>query len=473
MKAAAAWCAILAAAAGFRAVDLGARPMHADEAILADKFGTLLESGAYEYDARDYHGPLLLYATLPAAWMAGAHRYADLRELVLRGVPAVAGIALVSMTLLLAPGLGRKAALAAAGLTAIAPAMVYYSRYYIPEILLALFSFSAIACGYRYAVGGGRVWAVPAGMSVGLMFAAKETALIALAAMLVGVAVCRAAGPRPAWVLVGAIAAIALVPGAWKALPALPQYVDRGLHPEIHRHPWYYYLALLRSEALVVALGAAGLVPAFRKGGLTRFLAVYATAMTVAYSLIPYKTPWCLVGFLHGWILLAGWTIASLPKKAGLAAGAAVAAVLAWQAYSWSFTQSSDPVNPYVYAHTGKDVFTITRRIEQLAAAHPEGRKVPVQVVSDRNMWPLPWYLRAYPNVEWWRGVGEGLRPAPLILVSPEMETALADRIYSGPPEQREMYVAMFDGYTELRPQVELRGYARKSLWDRASIEKP
>ena len=28
--------------------------------------------------------------------------------------------------------------------------------------------------------------------------------------------------------------------------------------------------------------------------------------MLVVYSAIPYKTPWCLLGFLHGMILLAG-----------------------------------------------------------------------------------------------------------------------------------------------------------------------
>jgi hypothetical protein len=53
------------------------------------------------------------------------------------------------------------------------------------------------------------------------------------------------------------------------------------------------------------------------------------------------------------------------------------------------------------------------------------------------------------------------------------MEAALGDRIYAVPPEEREMYVAIFDGYTELRPSIELRGYARKSLWDRVSIERP
>jgi hypothetical protein len=47
------------------------------------------------------------------------------------------------------------------------------------------------------------------------------------------------------------------------------------------------------------------------------------------------------------------------------------------------------------------------------------------------------------------------------------MEPALIRKLYElPPPGQREMYMSIFDRYIELRPQVELRGYASKSLWD-------
>ena len=55
--------------------------------------------------------------------------------------------------------------------------------------------------------------------------------------------------------------------------------------------------------------GAAGWV---RKGvqaadsRVLRFLCFYTLLMLVTYSAIPYKTPWCVLGFLHGMILLAG-----------------------------------------------------------------------------------------------------------------------------------------------------------------------
>ena len=70
------------------------------------------------------------------------------------------------------------------------------------------------------------------------------------------------------------------------------------------------------------------------------------------------------------------------------------AAHLGWQAFSGSFRFAADPRNPYVYAHTGPDVFEIARRLKDIARAHPEGSSMPIQIMSRENLWPLPFYLR-------------------------------------------------------------------------------
>jgi len=132
-----------------------------------------------------------------------------------------------------------------------------------------------------------------------------------------------------------------------------------------------------------------------------------------------------------------------------------------------SRTYSSDPRNPYAYAHTTTDVYVIRDRLERLAAADPQGREMRVQVVSRENLWPLPWYLRSFSHVEWWRGVVDEMQPASVILASPDMETALAHRLYETPPPgERPLYVSMFRREIDLRPGVELRGYVKQSLWD-------
>jgi hypothetical protein len=54
-----------------------------------------------------------------------------------------------------------------------------------------------------------------------------------------------------------------------------------------------------------------------------------------------------------------------------------------------------------------------------------------------------------------------------VIVVTPDMEPALVRRLYDlAPPGERELYVSIFERPVELRPGVELRGYAAKSLSD-------
>jgi len=137
-------------AAALRFPDLALRPMHADEGVHADKFGTLLEGGGYAYDPSEYHGPTLYYLTLPSAWLQGASRYVDIDEVTLRAVPAALGVALVAAHLGAGAFLGPAGAAVAALLVAISPAMVFYSRYYIHETPLVFFTFGLLLAACRY-----------------------------------------------------------------------------------------------------------------------------------------------------------------------------------------------------------------------------------------------------------------------------------------------------------------------------------
>jgi hypothetical protein len=232
-------------------------------------------------------------------------------------------------------------------------------------------------------------------------------------------------------------------------------------------HPWYFYFACLRGEVLIGALACVGLAlsPA------PRFLKIYTVLMVAMYCAIPYKAPWNVLSFWHAAILLAAagvaWLAQSSPKVLMVALVMVAGAQMGWQARALSFQCPSAPSNPWVYAHTGTDVFQIVDEVKALAAVHPDGRAMPIQIFTRNNLWPLPWYLRRYPNVRWWNGVSDSAPLAPVILATPEMEPALLHRIYEVPPPgHREMYVNMFDRYVELRPRVEVRGYVAKSLWD-------
>jgi uncharacterized protein (TIGR03663 family) len=457
---------ILVLAAGLRMPRLAERPMHHDEANQAYRFGILLETGRYAYDAEDHHGPTLYYLTLPVAWLSGAQTFADTTERMYRLVPVVFGLLLVLSTPLLRNGIGCVAVLCAALLTAVSPAMAYYSRFYIQETVLVFFTFLAIASGMHALRRGSIRWAVICGISAGLMFATKETAVLSFAAA-AGAGVlcaCWSRQGRVPWKLalpaLGCALAVWLVffssffthwSGPLDSILAFKGYFERGAGVNTdHVHPWYFYLKILLryrldggpvwSESLIVLLGLAGCVLILLKKippacglGPARFLMVYTLLLTIIYSAIAYKTPWCVLSFLHGWILLAGIAVAAaleaLRSRIRLTAAVALLLVtasagLAFSAQQAIFRYAADYRNPYVYAHTSPEFMDLVERVESMAGVSPQGRNLYIQVIAPpSSTWPLPFYLRRYPNVGFWTDAAtapESPRP-PIVISTPDV----------------------------------------------------
>jgi len=448
---------------------LDRRPMHADEAILADKFGTLLESGVYPSDPRQYHGPMLGYLAWIPAHLTGRTSYDALTETTLRMAPAVAGLFLALSPLLFARFVGQTAAMSAGALIAVSPVMVYYSRYFIPEMPLALWTALFLAALLR------RSWAT-AGAAAALMIATKETAVLALAsAGIAYAAVFRPFKPeyRAAGVflitLIGGLSVLMAPPWKWAILAqSAAAYIERGAAGGIHAHPWFSYFQWLRGEAPILLCAAAGLAAAWRTTQpAIRFLAVYAALTFAIYSAIPYKTPWCAVSLLYPLTLLAGFAVQALGNRWRIVLAAAIVS-LAVEAWLVSVPYAVDSRNPWVYAHTGYGVFEIRDRVADYAGASEEREQTAIDVYSRENLWPLPWYFRRYPNVHWWRQVAIPGRAAPIALFLAPVAPGQPRTLYAGPPPgERELYMNMFPREIDLRPGVEVRGYVIKSLWDR------
>jgi predicted membrane-bound mannosyltransferase len=252
-----------------------------------------------------------------------------------------------------------------------------------------------------------------------------------------------------------------------------------------HIHPWYFYLQRLLwfhedrgpvwSEALIVALAAAGMVVAWRRrrnrdasSPLPWFLAVYTLALTAEYSIIRHKSPWLMLSFLHGMILLAGVGAVALmeavrPRWAKWLAGMVLAAA-AWQLGGQTWRANgrfcADPRNPCVYAHTSPDLLNLVRRVEQIAALHPAHRDMLIEVCADPyDTWPLPWYFRKYRNVGYWIHA-EDFPADPrsaIIITSMDPEPAVAKKL--GENWQPALYA--------VRPMVFLTLRVQKDYWDK------
>lgn len=481
------------------------RPVHADESVHMVKVHELWKHGTYTYDPNEFHGPTLYYATLPVLWARGRAHFADTTEADYRLVPVLFGAGMILLLPLLADGLGRRSVVLAALFLAVSPAFVFYSRYYIQEVLLAFFTLAWIACAWRYVRSGRGIWAGAAAVSAGLAAATKETAVLSFGAA--GVAVIAAKlmalrEPRPqgsegprnhtlswrGWIAVGvgalAVAELFLTGfgrnprGVVDSFRAYIPWVTRAGETGLHRHPFLYYLSLLAyehylrapifSEGVILLLALVGSVAAFRLRGTVRqfavFLVLYTATITLLYSAIPYKTPWCVLQLLIGMSLLAGLGAEHLLRNVrGIVGSAVVWAALGagvvWlgrQAYLASIVYPTAAGNPYAYAQTVPDAVKLGRRIVELASAGPLRMHTPVYVIStDAYYWPLPWYLRALDRVGYWTQVPTGPMP-PVVVASADLDEVLT-------PKLNDAY--LMTGYYGLRPGALYEVWVRMDLW--------
>lgn len=501
--------AIVAAGFAFRIPSLDLRPMHTDEAVHVAKAEILLEEGKYTYDPVEYHGPTIYYCAIPFVWLRGAHGIADTTEWTFRIVPVIFGTILIALAWFLRDAVGNRAVLIAAALTAFSPAMTFYSRYYIQEMLLVVFTFGTMAFLWRYVQSGHFGWALLSGACAGLMHATKETCIIAFAAMagaFVGIFLW--ARWRDGYHVkfsrvfhkhdIAAAAVVALCVsapllsgfftnprGQIDAWLTYFNYLHRAGGEGIHEHPWYFYLKMLLytkdspgpwwSESLIMGLALVGGVTALarthgpqpepeavRKMAVGRFFVFYTLLSIAAYSFIPYKTPWCALSFLHGMIVLAGIGASALiafpkkwPVRAALWLLLALGIVqLGQQAYRANFVYCADNRNPYVYGHTSTDILRLAQRVEDIAHVAPEGHNMLIRVITP-DAWPLPWYFRKFPRKGFWNTPPDDV-DAAVVVTSSELEPEVQARL-------KDKYQIEYYG---LRPEVLITVFIRQDLWD-------
>ena len=122
---------------------------------------------------------------------------------------------------------------------------------------------------------------------------------------------------------------------------------------------------------------------------------------------------------------------------------------------------------------TQSDLLKLVKEVEDVAAVSPQGRCMVIKVIMPGNYWPLPWYLRSFKNVGYYNDVNEIRLPAPVVIASAGLQERLIGRLFDiSPAGEKNLYVPLFDKGIELRPQVELRGYVTKDLWDQWQSSK-
>lgn len=427
--------AILLVAAFLRLWVLDIKPAHFDEGINGWFADQMRGNGCYRYDPENYHGPLYFYVLFASLSLLGRNLWA------LRLPAVAASIASVWMTFRFDRYFGNGAARLGALAIAFSPAAVFYGRYAIHEswLLLALLITTWGLLGLWKEGGLRDLIATVTGVT--LMFLLKETAVIHLVCFLLAAVTFaiwqRIVPSQPAmqwarrtwswrdmaWCC--ALALFALVffysgtflnwSGVRDFFVAYAKWFHTGtgdgghIKTDYQIGPLnYYWLALMgRYEwpallGLLYALRLAGPVN-LAASAMMRYLAIYGLGTLVVYSIVPYKTPWCLLSIiwpfwiLFGCALREAWGIMPLRRIAvGL-----VCLLLAGSLLSTlrlNFKHFADPSEPYVYVQTMPEISRLTEPVLSIARHDPRKYAMGGEIVLD-SYYPLPWIFGDFTGI--------------------------------------------------------------------------
>jgi uncharacterized protein (TIGR03663 family) len=467
-------CVILVAAALVRLLFLTQKPLHHDEGVNGNFLTILFRTGYYHYDPANYHGPSLYYlALIPVAINNLLHWGHGLSTFAIRSVTATFGVGVVWLILCLKRWLGSTGTLAAAALAAVSPGFVFFSRYFIHEILFVFFTLGVIVAWLWYRETGQPRYLMLASASAAFLFATKETWLITVVVWLIAIPCTKIylrlrgrrnepadresapenlgiprKGKLYAWAgLLFAAIAILLYSsfftnprGILDSIHTFTYWTKTGEHG-IYNREWWTYLEWLKEEEWpLLALGSigTGIALLLARSRLRVFCAFWTIGIIAAYSLVPYKTPWLVLSLILPLALMAGYAIDVIYQPgmrfiAVLIAGGAVCFSL-YQAIDISFIHYDDDSYAYVYAHTNRDFLGLINEIETIAAANPAKKDIGITIVSPEH-WPMPWYLRDYTHVGYWGRIVPTSEPIVIALQSqaPSVQQMLGNdyKLYS------------------------------------------
>jgi uncharacterized protein (TIGR03663 family) len=485
-----------------RVWDLDIKPPHFDEGINGNFVAALWKDGFYKYDPSNFHGPLYFYFLQLAEVLFGKSiwSYRFMNAFISTGIIAVVGLHRRFI---------GNAALWAAFFIAVSPAFVFYSRYAIHE---SLFVFCTALFSYGYFLWRdekSRTAAIL--MSTGFFgsFATKETFFIFFGTWAIAIGCVNlslkfwpredklVAAPAPksesayqdliSSFMIGALLTVALFSGFFMNLPgigdmfkALAVWSKTGSGATGHEKPMMYWLELMWRYERPLLLGLILAPIAFFKLGRTgRLLVLVGVGHWLAYTLIPYKTPWLDINFLWLFAIILGFMMEG-PRPAdgvgaastgggfagkfrGLVWGVAFAAFChtAYTTWRLNFRDYALGTEPYVYVQSTMDFKNVMSKMEDHLKHRPEDLNAKLFILN-KDTWPMPWTLVDYPNLNWGTPEGADFSNGADIITVDESTREVAEKKIKGkyfklPFQIRESYEQgwayfSYDKYEDVRP---------------------
>jgi len=456
---------LLLLAAVLRLWDLDIKPPHFDEGINGWFAHQMRQSGFYQYNHENFHGPLYFYLVYMAQTFFGS-------ELIALRLPAVLGSLLIVVGLAMHhPIFGRPVAWLAALCAAVSPAQVFYGRYSIHESWFAaslVFTMLGFLGLWKYGAKK-YLWILILGTTTAVCL--KETYLIHFGCMAIAFGCCwiytvkwnkeRMGWVKQSWTwenlahatMSGALIFVALYSGLfmnWGGIlnffQGLTSWIGTGVSQTTgHEKAWYYWLLLLARYEQITLLGLIFTVRFLWKCDVRmRYLAIYALGSFLAYTIISYKTPWCIVSFQWAFFLVAAYGIIAVPLNSHPVRWAAAPLLLGplFITLPLNWVNHSNPAEPYAYVTTSTRIWKGTKPLLDLIKQNPRNSQLKGFVFLD-SYYPLPWMLHEFNDI------GYGPHPLPSGL---DFVIAEASKIHELPAEYQNYGKIIFqirDGQTD------------------------
>lgn len=151
---------------------------------------------------------------------------------------------------------------------------------------------------------------------------------------------------------------------------------------------------------VLLGLGTCAAAPFFKSIAL-RFMAIYAVGVLFAYSLVHYKTPWCIISIIWPFLFLFGVALLAISIRQRLLAWLTASVLLGvslgstiWLNYFYCTTDTE----PYVYVQTYNDIRKLTGPLSRLTKQNPSYYQMVGHIIRT-STYPIPWLLGDFSRV--------------------------------------------------------------------------
>jgi predicted membrane-bound mannosyltransferase len=227
-----------------------------------------------------------------------------------------------------------------------------------------------------------------------------------------------------------------------------------------HEKPWNYWLKLIARYEWPVLVGlAVCLFTQFFKNISLRYLAIYGVGTLIAYSIVHYKTPWCIISIVWPFLFIFGGAAVLVPQyrrrtveiAMGVLVFISLGSSISLNYFRCSTFASDDwdshkslsenlsqffAAEPYVYVQTYNDIFKLTRPVLTLAKHDPAFYQMIGHMIRTSS-YPLPWIFDDFPNVGYYEH--DSLPPK----VDADFLLVQEDRIKDVEPKLQNSYFTM------------------------------